>query len=353
MDFWKETGNIFRETGTHFRTGVSYMLPILLIGGMVGSLAVLGGGSYEDGSIWKIFKDVGTIGLTYFVPIMAAYTAYSISDTPGIAPGFIVGVLAQQIDTGYLGALLGGILVGYATYMLMKLELPEILQSTWGFIAPVFSTLIVVVFMVYLLGPPIAWLMEVISSFLSNLGEEGSAIMGAVMGFLGGIDYGGPFSKTQSTFATAVMDLDLYVPLGICGSIVIIPPLGMCLATFLKPKLYTKVERNYAKSSWIYSIIGGFTEIVIPLAVGDIVRVTIATVLGCTIGGTIAGIFLLELSTPVLGIAQWFFYDKPLIFVICVVIGSLITALTANFLKSISNRDIDALDAADNKLNET
>jgi len=143
MDFWKETGNIFRETGTHFRTGVSYMLPILLIGGMVGSLAVLGGGSYEDGSIWKIFKDVGTIGLTYFVPIMAAYTAYSISDTPGIAPGFIVGVLAQQIDTGYLGALLGGILVGYATYMLMKLELPEILQSTWGFIAPVFSTLIV------------------------------------------------------------------------------------------------------------------------------------------------------------------------------------------------------------------
>ena len=101
------------------------MLPILLIGGMVGSLAVLGGGSYEDGSIWKIFKDVGTIGLTYFVPIMAAYTAYSISDTPGIAPGFIVGVLAQQIDTGYLGALLGGILVGYATYMLMKLELPS------------------------------------------------------------------------------------------------------------------------------------------------------------------------------------------------------------------------------------
>ena len=91
MNFWKDTVNIFKETGTHFRTGVSYMLPILLIGGMVGSLAVLGGGDYSDGSIWKIFKDVGAIGLKYFVPIMAAYTAYSISDTPGIAPGFIVG----------------------------------------------------------------------------------------------------------------------------------------------------------------------------------------------------------------------------------------------------------------------
>ncbi|MFZ9074436.1 MAG: PTS fructose transporter subunit IIC [Flavobacteriaceae bacterium] len=352
MDFWKETASIFKETGTHFRTGVSYMLPILLIGGMVGSLAVIGGGDYSDGSIWKVFKDVGSIGLTYFVPIMAAYTAFSISDTPGIAPGFIVGILAQQIDTGYLGALLGGILVGYTTYMFMKIEVPEILQSTWGFMAPVLSTLVIVVFMVYLLGPPIAWLMGVLSTFLTNLGEEGSAIMGAVMGFLGGIDYGGPFSKTQSTFATAVMDLDLYVPLGICGSIVIIPPLGMCLATFLKPNLYTKVERNYAKSSWIYSIVGGFTEIVIPLAVGDIVRVTIATVLGCTIGGTIAGIFLLELSTPVLGIAQWFFYDKPFIFITCVVVGSLVTALTANFLKSISKRDIAALDAEDENLNE-
>jgi len=352
MNFWKETATIFKDTGLHFRTGVSYMLPILLIGGMVGSLAVIGGNDLIEGSIWKVFKDIGSIGLTYFVPIMAAYTAYSISDTPGIAPGFIVGILAQQIDTGYLGALLGGILVGYVTYMLLKVELPSVIQSTWGFLAPVLSTLIVVVFMVYLLGPPIAWLMRVLSGFLSDLSEQGSAVMGAVMGLLGGIDYGGPFSKTQSTFATAVMDLDLYVPLGICGSIVIVPPLGLCLATFLRPKLYTNSEREYAKSSWIYSIVGGFTEIVIPLAVGDIVRVTIATALGSTVAGLIAGIFLLELSTPVLGIAQWFFYNKPLVFVLCVVVGSTVTALAANFLKSISNRDIAALNIADAQINE-
>jgi fructose-specific phosphotransferase system IIC component len=236
--------------------------------------------------------------------------------------------------------------------MLLKIELPEMLQSTWGFLAPVLGTLIIVVFMVYVLGPPIAWLMRILSDFLSNLGEQGSALMGAVMGFLGGIDYGGPFSKTQSTFATAVMDLNLYVPLGICGSIVTVPPLGLCLATFLKPKLYTKSEREYAKSSWVYAIVGGFTEIVIPLAVGDLLRVTIATALGSTIAGLIAGFFLLELSTPVLGIAQWFFYNKPLVFVVCVVIGSVITALTANLLKSMSNRDIAALDAADTQMNQ-
>jgi fructose-specific phosphotransferase system IIC component len=80
--------------------------------------------------------------------------------------------------------------------------------------------------------------------------------------------------------------------------------------------------------------------------------VTIATALGSTIAGLIAGFFLLELSTPVLGIAQWFFYNKPLVFVICVVIGSVITALTVNLLKSMSNRDIAALDAADAQMNQ-
>ena len=351
MKFWKETKDIFMNTGLHFRTGVSYMLPVILIGGMVGSLAVLGGTNFSDDSIWQIFKTIGEIGLKYFVPIMAAYTAYSITDTPGIAPGFIVGILAQQINTGYLGALFGGILVGYVTYMLLKIELTNILQSTWGFIAPVFSTIIVSLFLVYVMGPPIAKLMDFLTAFLSSLNKDGSAAMGAVMGFLGGIDYGGPFSKTQSTFATAVMDIDLYVPLGICGSIVTVPPLGLCLATFLKPKLYTKTEKQYAKNSWLYAIIGGFTEIVIPLAAGDLIRVTIATAIGTTLTGVIAGFFLLELSTPVLGIAQWFFYNKPLVFVLSVLAGTITVALIVNFLKGISNRDIKALEAAEEKIN--
>jgi len=326
------------------------MLPVILIGGVAGSLAALGGTEIEDGTVWMILKDIGDIGLKYFVPVMAAYTAYSICDTPGIAPGFIVGILAQQIDTGYLGALLGGILVGYVTYMLLKVKFPSMLQSTWGFMAPVFGTIIVGLFLYYVVGPPIAVLMAFLTEFLTNLGEGGSSILGAVMGFLGGIDYGGPFSKTQSTFATAVMDIDLFTPLGICGAIVTVPPLGMCLATFLRPKLYTKTEQEYAKSSWLYSIIGGFTEIVIPLAAGDLWRVTVATAIGSTVAGTIAGYFLLELSTPVLGIAQWFFYDKPLIFVFSVVIGSITVAMVANLLKGISNRDIDQLNREEEEL---
>ena len=123
----------------------------------------------------------------------------------------------------------------------------------------------------------------------------------------------------------------------------------MCLATFLKPSLYTKSEKQYAKNSWIYVIIGGFTEIVIPLAAGDILRVTIATTLGCTVTGLIAGFFLLELSTPVLGVAQWFFYNKPLIYIVAVIAGCSTVALTANLLKNFSKRDIAAIEAEEEK----
>jgi PTS system fructose-specific IIC component len=343
MNIRKETKEIFKNTGLHFRTGVSYMLPVLVIGSFFGSIALLGNES--DAEIWKVFKMIGDIGLRYFVPIMAAYVAYSIADTQGIAPGLIIGVLAQETNSGgYLGALLGGILVGYFTFLILKIKLPEIVQSTWGMIAPVFSTLIVALLIVFVIGPPISSLMNHIGNFLHTLSNKGSATMGGVMGILGGIDYGGPFSKTQSTFATAALDLKLFTPLGICGAIVTIPPLGLCLATFLSPSLYTIKEKKYAQSSWVYALVAGFTEIAIPLAAGDIIRSTIATVTGCFVAGTIAGIFSLELYTPVLGIPQWFFYNKPLVFWTCVIAGVITTALVVNLLKTISKRDIKEIE---------
>ena len=343
MNFWAETKEIFKNTGLHFRTGVSYMLPVILIGGMLGSIAVLGGQNPGEDSIWHLFKQVGEIGLDFFVPIMAAYIAFSIADTPGLAPGIIIGILAQQTGTGYIGALLGAILVGYITAMLLKVELPDklsMVQSSWGMIIPVISTAAISLFLVFVVGPPIAWLMDVLTEFLTSLGESGSALMGTVLGGLGGIDYGGPFSKTQSTFATAVLDMDLYTPLGICGAIVTVPPLGLALATFLAPKLWTKTEKEYAKNSWMYAIIAGFTEIAIPLAAGDIFRATVATVAGSMVTGTIAGFFMLELSTPVLGIPQWFFYNKPFVYGLSVIAGIVTVALVVNTLKKYSNRDI-------------
>lgn len=339
MNFAAETRKVFGNLGLHFRTGVSYMLPFLLIGGFVGSLASLGG-QFFKAPFWTILKQVGEIGIAYFIVVMAAYIAYSIAGNAGIAPGLIIGFLAKQSDFGYLGALIGGILVGYVTHMLMQIKMPTILDTTWGMVAPVISTLIVTLVLVFVVGAPVAWLMAKARAFLFSLENSGGAVLGAVMGLFGGLDFGGPCSKVQSTFATAVMDMKIYTPLGIAGAIVTVPPLGMCLAVRLAPQLYSESERSYARQSWIYALIGGFTEIVIPFAAGDIIRVTAASVCGCVAAGTIAGWFSLKLFTPVLGLPQWFFYDQPLIYWMSLLSGVIIVALVVNGLKQLRTQPV-------------
>jgi|GEM_PF-1381127 len=332
MKFLEETKAVWKNAGLHFRTGVSFMLPFLLIGGFIGSLASLGG-RLGTSPLWPMLKQVGEIGISYFIVVMAAYISYSIADNSGIAPGLVVGFLAQKSGVGYLGAVLGGLLVGYLTHMFNRIELSELWRSTWGMVAPVFSTLIVALFLTFVIGTPVAWLMNQLKGVLFSLEKQGGAFLGAAMGVLGGLDFGGPFSKTQSTFATAVMEMKIYTPLGITAAFVTVPPLGMCLAVRLAPRLYSEKERGYAKQSWIYALIGGFTEIVIPLAAGDLVRVTAASVCGCVVTGVAAGWFALKLYTPVLGVPQWFFFDQPLVYWGSLALGVVTVALVVNFLK--------------------
>jgi PTS system fructose-specific IIC component/fructose-specific PTS system IIC-like component len=329
-----ETRAVFRDSALHFRTGVSFMLPFLLIGSFMGSLAaVLGGDRTEIG---RIFRTAGVIGVDNFVVVMAGYIAFSIGDNAAIAPGLLIGFLAKQLGLGYLGALLAGFGVGYAVRLLGTIKVGELWRSVWGMLAPVVATVLVALFMALVVRRPVALVTKAMTGFLYSLGSRQNALLGAVMGALGGLDFGGPFSKVQSTFATAVMDAKVYVPLGITGAFVTVPPLGMCLATRLAPRLYSESEMAYAKQSWLFALIGGFTEIVIPLATGDMWRVTAASVLGCVVTGTIAGFYELKLYTPVLGLPQWFFYDRPWVYLGALVPGVIVVALAANTLKSLA-----------------
>lgn len=336
MKLCKVTSEVFKGAWRHFLTGNSYMLPVLLIGGLLSQISLLG--ISQSSPIISLIGEVGEISMTYFIPIMAAYTAYSISDVPGIAPGLICGVLAQKYNMGYLGAFIGGFLAGYVTYLFLNIDVPELLSSIWSMILPALSTIIVALILVFVIGPPIAWITKNGSLLLLSLGKKGGGIMGIILGCLGGFDYGGVFSKIQSTFTTFVIDQSIYTPLGIAGSAVAVPPLGMCLAAMLAPKLYTDEEKAYAKKTWLSAFVCGFTEYVIPFASNDLKNVTISTVLGCVVSGLIAGVNSLKLYVPILGLPQVFFYDKPLIFIIAVVLGVITVAVTANLLKWISYR---------------
>lgn len=336
MKLIEETKKVFKDTWQHFLTGNSYMLPMLIVGCIAMQVVVLV--NPGESAFWNIFKEIADIGMTYFVPIMAAFTAYSVADNPALVPGFICGVLAQRNDMGYIGAFLGGLLAGYFTHILLTTEVNEKISSIWGMVIPAISTIITGLIVVFILAPSCNFITDKMVEILTSLGHIGGSIMGAAIGLLGGLDYGGMISKVQSTFSTIAISENIFTPLGICGAAVAVPPLGMCLAIYLAPKLYNEEQREYAKENWLTAIISGFTEVVIPFAMEDPKIVTIATVSGSIVTGVIAGAMELKLYVPILGIPQWFFYDKPLVFAFSAITGIVTVALIANFLKSRKNR---------------
>lgn len=337
MEFLKETKNVFKNTWQHFITGNSYMLPVLIIGGVISSICSVTEAS--DSQAWQVLNQVGQIGMKYFVPFMAAYVAYSVADMAGVAPGLICGILAQQYELGYIGAFIGGLLVGYFTYILLNINVKSIFQGAWGMFVPVIATILTSLILILILGNPISWIVKNGTKILLSFGRKGGAFMGAIIGVLGGVDFGGTFSKIQSTFSTMVISQEIFTPLGICGAIATVPPLGMCLAVLISPKLYSEDDLNYAKESWFTALLTGVTEVIFPFLQEDTVNVTIASAIGCIVTGIIAGANSLKLYVPVLGFLQWFFYDKPLIYFTSVFAGIVTVAITANLLKRINKKE--------------
>jgi len=330
----EEYKELLKKTGQHLLTGVSYMLPVITIGGLGWTLAwTFGGGS--QAALWKLIESVGDAGMNLFIPIMAAYVAFAIADLPGIAPGLIAGVLAVDNGSGFLGALLGGLLAGYVTYTVVrKIKVADVWRSTWITFAPAIGTFVVATLMVFVVGPPVSWAMDVVARWLQGISDVGGALMGLVLGALGGVDYGGPLSNVQFSFCLAAMERGITTPMGISGVVVSVAAVGMALASLMAPHLYSKAEREYGKTALAYALIGGFSEIAIPYAVADPIRVTMGCVVGAMVAGVIAGAFGLTSPFPGLGVTLMLVVNKPLVWLLSLATGSVVTALVVNFLKS-------------------
>lgn len=325
---------IFSKPFDHLRSGISYMLPFILIGGIITAVSSIS--NISDAPIWSMVASIGQVGMTFFIPIFGAYIAFSIADKAGIAPGFICAYLANTNGSGYIGALLAGFLVGYVVALLKKLIKPnKILQGVWDYFVPAFSTLAVGLFIIYVINAPVARFTDFMVAKLSGMDAAQGGIAGLILGALGGVDYGGPISKIGTAIMFAGFDKGIYLFVGIAIAIAMVPPFGFTAAAFIAPKLFTKSERRYARTSWPIVLIGGFTELALPLVINDIIRCTIASFLGCLVSGFLAGFFGLELSVPALGLASWFFISFVPVYALCVVAGAAVTAAALIFLRKI------------------
>lgn len=352
---------LLKNTRQHLMSGVSYMIPFVVAGGVLLALSVLLYGSAavppKGTALYDLFN-IGAAGLGLMVPILAGFIAFSMVDRPGIAPGAIGGYLAGQIGAGFLGGIVAGILAGLVVFYLKKIKVPSIMRSVMPiFVIPLIGTFIVGGLMVWVLGHPIAAVMVSMKVWLQGLGTGNLVLLGIVLGLMIAFDMGGPINKVAYGFGAAMVGtidpatgmaapIALKIMAGI-GVAICVPPIGMGVATLLAPKKYTTEEKEAGKAGILMGLIG-ITEGAIPFAAADPVKVIPSIMIGSACGSVTA--MLLGAGNPapwggwiVLPVASGKFG-----YIIGTVVGVTVTALIVNTLKKTIKGDTQKSSGSDN-----
>ena len=334
QDF-KQTLNKMKE---HLLFGTSHMIPFIVAGGVLLSLAVMlsGKGAVPDSGFLKEMADMGIAGLTLFTAILGGYIAYSIADKPGLAPGMIGSWIAvQNYKTGFLGAIIVGFIAGFIVQNLKKIKLPDSMKSLGSiFIYPLIGTFLVCSVVIWIIGNPIASMMEAMNSWLAGMAGSGKVLLGSILGGMTAFDMGGPINKVATLFAQTQVDTQPWLMGGV-GIAICTPPLGMALATFMSPKKYTKEEKEAGKAAAIMGLIG-ISEGAIPFAAADPMRVLPAIVAGGIVGNVIGFLMNCINHAPWGGWIVLPVVEGKIGYIIGTIAGALVTALIVNTLKPVA-----------------
>ncbi len=394
-DTKQSSGSIGHQAYTHLMSGVSHMLPFVIGGGILTALAFLIDTLMGYGSIGSAFgsaspisaflKYNGGLAMGVMVPVLAGYIAYSIADRPGLAVGFLGGLLAANGNalassydwgslngfesfvqrfafvadnggntvSGFLGGIAAGFLAGFTILFLKKItaNLPESLEGIKPIlIYPLVGMFIVAVIMTFILNPIIGLINTGLSDMLTSLSDTGMIwLLGMIVAGMMAIDMGGPINKAAYVFGTGMLATAAdYVAAGAAQSdpkvqacyiamaaVMIggmVPPVGIALACIFFPKKFTAAERE----TKITNIIMGcsfITEGAIPFAAADPGHVIPCTLVGSAVAGLLSAAFGCTLMSPHGGIFVFATVGKPLMYILSWVVGSIITCVMLGFIK--------------------
>lgn len=322
----------------HLLTGVSYMLPVIVAGGLIIALSFVFGLEPEPGSLGDSLMQIGgKSAFALIVPVLSGFIAFSIADRPGLAPGLIGGMLAANLGMGFLGGILSGFLAGYiALFVRDRITLPRSLEGLKPvLIIPLLSTLAVGLLLVYVFGVPVKAILDGLTAFLQGMGQTNAVILGLILGGMMAVDMGGPVNKAAYTFAVGLLASNLYAPMAAVMAAGMTPPLGLALATLISKRQFTDEEREAGRVASVLGI-SFITEGAIPFAAKDPLRVLPACILGSAVAGALSMLFGCTLRAPHGGI---FVLAIPNavgqggLYVVAIAIGSLVTALAVTQLK--------------------
>ncbi|MDU3815006.1 MAG: PTS fructose transporter subunit IIBC [Pantoea sp.] len=324
----------------HLLTGVSYMLPMVVAGGLSIALSFAFGitAFKEQGTLAAALMQIG--GGTAFalmVPVLAGFIAFSIADRPGLTPGLIGGMLASSINAGFLGGIIAGFIAGYAAkFLSSKVKLPQSMEALKPIlIIPLVASLITGLLMIYVVGTPVAKIMEGLTHWLGNMGTANAVLLGAILGGMMCADMGGPINKVAYAFGVGLLSSQAYAPMAAIMAAGMVPPLAMGLATLLARNKFNKGQQEGGKAALVLGLCF-ISEGAIPFAARDPMRVLPCCIVGGAVTGAISmmvgaklmaphgGLFVLLIPgaiTPVLG------------YLLAIVVGTLLAGVAYAVLK--------------------
>jgi PTS system fructose-specific IIC component len=332
----KEGGGAYR----HLLTGVSYMLPMVVAGGLCIALSfAFGIKAFEvkDTLAAALMQIGGGSAFALMVPVLAGFIAFSIADRPGLTPGLIGGMLAVSGGSGFIGGIIAGFLAGYVAKLISKeLKLPPSMEALKPIlIIPLVSSLIVGLAMIYLIGKPVAGILAGLTHWLQTMGTANAVLLGAILGAMMCTDMGGPVNKAAYAFGVGLLSTQTYAPMAAIMAAGMVPPLAMGIATLVARNKFDKGQREGGKAALVLGLCF-ISEGAIPFAARDPMRVLPCCIVGGAVTGAISmaigaklmaphgGLFVLLIPgaiTPVLG------------YLLAIVAGTLVAGLSYAVLK--------------------
>ena len=324
----------------HLMTGVSHMLPLVVAGGLLKAISFMFGiEAFEDASIAgglpKALMDISDgAAFHLMIAVFAGYVAFSIADRPGLAVGLTGGMLASSAGAGILGGIISGFLAGYVVKFLNDIiKLPASMQSLKPIlILPLFGTAIVGLAMVYLINPPVAQIMEALSTWLKQMGDVNAVVLGIIIGTMMCVDMGGPVNKAAYAFSVGMIASNVLTPMAAAMAAGMVPPIGMAIATWLARNKFSVSERDAGKSSFVLGLCF-ISEGALPFVAADPVRVIISSIIGGATAGAISMALAIELNAPHGGLFVIPLVSQPLIYLAAIGVGSLITGVLYALIK--------------------
>jgi PTS system fructose-specific IIC component len=374
VDQQASVGNRIRQW---LMTGVSYMIPFVAAGGIMIALgfmlAQLFGGKNgaivvtklysltappdpnpthivnivtdfnpADGMHWAaLFFLVGAASFSFLVPILSGFIAFAIADRPGLAPGIVGGFIAATIGAGFLGGIVTGFIGGFVALWISRWKVPKGLRGVMPVVViPLLSVFITGGLIIVVLGRPIKAVSDGLASWLNGLTGTNLILLGVILGLMMAFDMGGPVNKVAYTFATTGLAAAAVATTGTSLQIMaavmaagMTPPLGLALATTIRRHLFSEAERENGQAAWLLGA-SFITEGAIPFAAADPLRVIPSCMLGSGITGGLVMLFGSTLRAPHGGIWVTPLIGNPLLYLLAIAIGTVITAAAVIALKA-------------------